>query len=115
MGKQDSVFGRIVTGPLPGLNSKELSTFVSGYTKIELRKKSGRFLKPNNRERKVLINKSKSHSIEMDRNFRGKSYCFNLAKDVKVGNTAAIKERIGPTSKWRLSRIQNLFWVITVM
>ena len=82
---------------------------MSGYAKIEVRKKSGKFLKPNDRESKIVPNKSKFHSIEMNMNFRGKTCCQYLVRDSEVSDTAAIRECKGPTCKWRLGRIRNLY------
>ena len=90
---QGSIFGWIVTGPLPEPNLKRLSNYVSGYAKIVV---SGRFegsLKPSGRAHKVLPNKRKSHSNGMDKS-------VGCLGDVKVGETAAIREGIESNTKW---------------
>ena len=46
-----------------------------------------------------MPNKPKSHPNGMDKSIR-------CPGDIKVGETAAIREGIGPTTKWRLGRIR---------
>ena len=81
---QASIFGWIMTGPLPERNSKRLLNYVSGYAKIVVSRKSEGSLKPSGQAHKVLRNKSKSHCNGMDK-------CVRCLRDVKIGETRGYK------------------------
>ena len=65
---------------------------------LENRDQAGKILWPG-----VLPHGPKSHSNRNERAYR--QY---LGKDLKVGVTGAIREGMGPTTKWSLDRIKSL-------
>ena len=81
---RESVFGWIVTGPLPGLHSKEFSTYTSRYARKEVNGKSKRIVKPNYRGHELLRNGPEPHSDKRGKSFHRMAYRHYLAKKLKL-------------------------------
>lgn len=66
---QETLFGWIITGPLPALHSKKIFTYASGYVRKEVSGKFKTIVKPDYREHELLANGPRPHSDKIDSPF----------------------------------------------